>query len=148
MKFLCMSCEQKMHLVETIGPRGDSGVSVVYECPSCSHRMGMVTNRGETQIVSSLGLQIGGKRVDELAAEGADEPVGCPFGDTVTELDGDERPAGGDPQWTSDAVARLEKIPEQVRPMAKLGIELYARSHGIHRIDQKVLDEARQSFGM
>jgi hypothetical protein len=32
--------------------------------------------------------------------------------------------------------------------MARQGVEHYARSHGHSEIDERVLDEARQRFGM
>ena len=148
MKFLCISCDQKMKLVETIPPREDSGVSVVYECPACSHRFEMVANRGETEVVSSLGLRIGGKRVDQLGLPDTGDSASRPSDKTVSQKgSADRRPSDG-PQWTSEASARLENIPEHVRAMAKIGIEGYAKSRGYRRIDEKVLDEARKNFGM
>jgi hypothetical protein len=53
-----------------------------------------------------------------------------------------------EPAWTAAALARLEGIPDFVRPMARQGIEHYARSNGYAEIDERVLDEARQRFGM
>ena len=55
--------------------------------------------------------------------------------------------AGG-PEWTAEALARLEAIPEMVRPMARMGIELAAREGGHRVIDESVLAEARARFGM
>jgi len=52
------------------------------------------------------------------------------------------------PVWTDTASARLEVIPSFVRPMARTGIERFARERGYATIDEKVLDEARDFFGM
>ena len=52
------------------------------------------------------------------------------------------------PIWTDAACARLEVIPSFVRPMARTGIERFARERGYATIDEKVLDEARAFFGM
>jgi proto-chlorophyllide reductase subunit len=52
------------------------------------------------------------------------------------------------PAWTDAASARLEVIPSFVRPMARTGIERFARERGYATIDEKVLDEARAFFGM
>jgi hypothetical protein len=64
---------------------------------------------------------------------------------------GEQRPAQvGDPavRWTAAAEARLANIPEFVRPMAKVGIERFARENGALEVDEKVLDAAREFFGM
>ena len=51
-------------------------------------------------------------------------------------------------RWTAAAEARLANIPEFVRPMAKTGIEKFARDRGTLEVDEKILDEARDFFGM
>jgi hypothetical protein len=50
--------------------------------------------------------------------------------------------------WTSAAEARLANIPEFIRPMARTGIERFARERGAHEVDERVLDAAREFFGM
>jgi hypothetical protein len=63
----------------------------------------------------------------------------------------DVRPSGGDTtsvRWTAAAEARLANIPEFVRPMARTGIEKFARDRGTLEIDEMLLDEAREFFGM
>ncbi len=44
--------------------------------------------------------------------------------------------------------ARLANIPEFVRPMARMGIEKFARERGALEVDEEVLDAAREFFGM
>jgi hypothetical protein len=51
-------------------------------------------------------------------------------------------------RWTAAAEARLANIPEFVRPMARTGIERFARERGAMEVDEKVLDAARDFFGM
>jgi hypothetical protein len=51
-------------------------------------------------------------------------------------------------RWTSAAEARLANIPEFVRPMARTGIEKFARDRGAVEIDEQILDAARDFFGM
>jgi hypothetical protein len=50
--------------------------------------------------------------------------------------------------WTAAAEARLANIPEFVRPMARTGIEKFAQERGAREVDEKILDEARDFFGM
>ena len=50
--------------------------------------------------------------------------------------------------WTPGALARLESIPEMVRPMAKAGIEMVAKESGQAVIDEATLTAARTRFGM
>jgi hypothetical protein len=42
----------------------------------------------------------------------------------------------------------MQAIPEFVRPMAKTGIEKFAKESGREEITVAVLDEARSRFGM
>jgi hypothetical protein len=51
-------------------------------------------------------------------------------------------------RWTAAAEARLTNIPEFVRPMAKTGIEKFARERGSLEVDEKILDAAKDFFGM
>ena len=51
-------------------------------------------------------------------------------------------------RWTAAAEARLANIPEFVRPMARTGIEKFAQERGALEVDEKILDDARDFFGM
>jgi hypothetical protein len=42
----------------------------------------------------------------------------------------------------------MKAIPAFVRPMARTGIERFARERGYATIDERVLEEARAFFGM
>lgn len=159
MRFLCVTCDEPMKL-ETVDRTDGGSLSVLYACPTCSQRTAMLTNPWETEMVQSLGVRIGpaeaGGSVSEAAraapasAEGEAAASRCPFSGVVREMEaeaaGPTQPAG--PVWTAEALARLEGIPEFVRPMARQGIEHYAKSSGYAEIDEQVLDEARQRFGM
>ena len=59
MKFVCMKCETYMNF-EKVEKPGEGSLGVFFGCPSCGARFTMVTNPGETQMVSSLGVQLGG----------------------------------------------------------------------------------------
>jgi hypothetical protein len=50
--------------------------------------------------------------------------------------------------WTSEAKARVERIPSFIRPMARRAIERFAAEHGYATIDETVMDQARGAFGM
>ncbi|MYF97850.1 protochlorophyllide oxidoreductase [Candidatus Poribacteria bacterium] len=49
-------------------------------------------------------------------------------------------------KWTSEALERLERIPSFVRPMAKMGIESFAKDNGHTEITGEVMDAARGNF--
>ncbi len=90
-------------------------------------------------------------------ATGADAPK-CPFADVVAEAFNETQvaqPAGvpsdaagnSDPVWTAEAEKRVaERIPGFVLPMARMGIEKYARERGYQEITPDVLDEAKDIF--
>jgi Proto-chlorophyllide reductase 57 kD subunit len=138
MKFLCVLCDQPMKLVE-MAPPDRGALSVQYECPECAHRIAMLTNPLETQMVQSLGVEIG--------PDGARGESKCPFSGMVQSMESAPA-AGAGLAWTADALDRLAKVPEFVRPMARAGIERYARERGLEKVDAHVLDEAKSFFGM
>lgn len=155
MKFLCVPCDSPMTL-QTVSPPERGSLSVVYTCPECGYEIAMLTNAYETQIVQSLGVRIGPA---ETAAKSAG--AGCPFSAMIPGVDaapaGAERRDGGPANdgvggsaldWTAAAEARLARVPEFIRPMARTGIERFARERGASEVDERILDAAREFFGM
>jgi proto-chlorophyllide reductase subunit len=147
MKFLCVPCDSPMKL-QTVGPPDRGSLSIVYSCPECGYEMAMLTNAYETQVVQSLGVRIG----PDAEAAGTSTPAGrCPFPAMIptdpgpTVVHPEEQAAV---RWTATAEARLANIPAFVRPMARTGIERFARERGVLEVDDKILDEAREFFGM
>ena len=62
MKFVCLNCETYMSF-EKVEKPAEGSLGVFFACPSCEAKVSMVTNPGETQMVSSLGVQLGGRTV-------------------------------------------------------------------------------------
>lgn len=60
MKFVCLNCETYMNF-ENVEKPGEGSLGVFFGCPSCNAKFSMVTNPGETQMVSSLGVKLGGR---------------------------------------------------------------------------------------
>jgi hypothetical protein len=147
--------------LESVGPPERGSLSVVYSCPECGYEMAMLTNAYETQVVQSLGVRIG-------PAEASAKADGkCPFSAMIPGRSGDREiggsgdrglelpdsrspdlPIAGAVRWTAAAEARLEKVPAFVRPMARTGIEQFARDKGAVEVDEQILDAAREFFGM
>ena len=158
MKFLCVPCDSPMKL-QTVEPPDRGSLSIVYACPECGYEIAMLTNAYETQVVQSLGVKIGpsaglGTGVEAEGAAKKSGP-GCPFADMIPATEGaraeEASGKGGEAapvRWTSAAEARLANIPEFVRPMAKTGIERFARERGASEVDEKMLDAAKEFFGM
>ena len=144
MKFLCVPCDSPMKL-QTVGPPDRGSLSVVYACPECGYEMAMLTNAYETQVVQSLGVRIGPGSAEASAGQASK----CPFGAMVQPVSPKPLGEGGPTvRWTAAAEARLANIPEFVRPMARTGIEKFARDNGSLEVDEKILDAAREFFGM
>ena len=148
MKFLCVPCDSPMKL-QTVAPPEGGSLSVVYSCPECGYEMAMLTNPFETQLVQSLGVRIGPGMSEDASSSAISK---CPFPAMMPATEGAPevaRDAVPIPvRWTSGAEARLANIPEFVRPMARTGIERFARERGALEVDEKVLDAARDFFGM
>jgi len=140
MKFLCVSCDEAMKLMEVTPPERGS-LTVVYRCPECSYEIAMLTNPFETQVVGSLGVEIGA----DDQTEG--EPR-CPFSSMLQEVGAGPEQAGSELAWSPEASSQLASIPEFARPLAKAGIEKFARERGLGEVDVRVLDLARGSIGV
>ncbi len=174
MKFLCITCDEALTHQRTSGP--DEGVmSVIFACPGCGWEMAMYTNPWETQMVRSLDVKIGGRSVPAEPMEmlrsslgqtkenlpypspppalhDADAPK-CPFADVVANGYNDDVPPAPEPAtgdalvWTPEAEQRVaQRIPSFIQPMARMGIEKYAREQGYREITPQVLDEAKNIF--
>jgi hypothetical protein len=166
MKFLCVPCDSPMKL-QSVGPPERGSLSVVYSCPECGYEMAMLTNAYETQVVQSLGVRIGPEveagassrlraagapaTLAEASAEAGTSGGRCPFSAMIPGNEGAAERAPTEPipvRWTAAAEARLANIPEFVRPMARTGIERFAREKGSLEVDEKILDAARDFFGI
>ena len=152
MKFLCVPCDSPMKL-QTLSPPEGGSLSVVYSCPECGYEMAMLTNPFETQLVQSLGVRIGPDMGEGASSTASTSAAGtkCPFAAMMPAVEGAPPDQAGKPipvRWTAAAEARLLKVPEFVRPMARTGIERFARERGALEVDEQILDAARDFFGM
>ena len=158
MKFLCVPCDSPMKL-QSVGPPGGGSLSVVYSCPECGYEMAMLTNAYETQLVQSLGVRIGpdkGAGASSGTSAGASTSGRCPFPAMMPGMEGTlegtahavSTDENAPVRWTSGAEARLANIPSFVRSMARTGIERFARERGALEVDEKILDAAKDFFGM
>ena len=68
MKFVCLNCETYMSF-EKVEKPAEGSLGVFFACPACEAKFSMVTNPGETQMVSSLGVQLGGRTVEASPLE-------------------------------------------------------------------------------
>jgi hypothetical protein len=90
----------------------------------------------ETQLVSSLGVEIGGRTVPA-------EPFEMVRANVVT-----GGGSGGSPAWSSDAQERLSRVPSFVRGMVKKIYADYAKERGITEITPAIMDTARAELGL
>ena len=102
MKFVCLNCETYMSF-EKVEQPAEGSLGVFFACPSCSAKFSMVTNPGETQMVSSLGVQLGGRTAApkplEMTRGGLKEEVGSGAGQMAAYLN--EKIQGGQPAGAS-----------------------------------------------
>ncbi len=130
MKFLCVECDKQMTFEERRLP-GDGT---------------LLTNPMETQLVSSLGVKIGGTTVPA-------EPLATIRGMVATGRDDaftdDRQPkTGNSPGWSAEAQERLTRVPGFVRGMVKKIYADYAKERGIGEITPAVMDAARAELGL
>jgi uncharacterized protein YlaI len=147
MKFLCLECDSQLAFTERQQP-GDGTFAAAFVCPSCGRRIALLANPMETQLVSSLGVRIGGSELDAAPMEltrsaavvrdGAFEEAGAPV-DAGSSLR---------PRWSADAQTRLGQVPRFVRGMVKKIYGDFAAEHGIAEITPEVMDRARTELGL
>ena len=172
MKFLCTDCDAAMKFKDVTRPEQGS-VTALFECPDCFTEIAMYLNPSETQMLKSLDLKLGGNNEaaqpmqlvrsqletakdnvmpNEVSSEtGSGETAEggkCPFTGVISEAFQEEstpaEPTG--PVWSVEALERLERIPAFVRPMAKMGIESFAKENGHDEITGEIMDAARGNF--
>ena len=137
MKFLCLACDEPMKLAESTPPADGAGLTATFRCPRCGHGIAMLTNTWETEVVGSLGVKLANGRASR-----------CPLGAMVSGARTEATVADDGLTWTAGALARLERIPEMVRPMAREGVERFARDAGHGVVDEAVLEAARAGLGV
>ena len=131
MKFLCVACDRQMAFEERALP-GDGTLAATFKCPACGRVVAMLTNPMETQLVASLGVEIGGRTVPA-------EPL-----ETVRTM----VTGAGSPAWSAEAQERLARVPTFVRGMVKKIYAEYAKERGIGEITPAVMDTARAELGL
>jgi len=144
MKFLCVDCDRQMTFEERQLP-GDGTLAVAFRCPKCGRAVAMLTNPMETQLVSSLGVKIGGSTVQPEPLETIRSMVATGRDDA---FDDGKRETGNAVRWSGDAVERLSRVPTFVRGMVKKIYADYARERGIGEITPAVMDRARVDLGL
>ena len=155
MKFLCVPCDEVMTFAERQVP-GDGTLAAVFRCPSCEREMAMLTNPYETQLVSGLGVKIGGRTVPEQPMELLRTSLDGARPDAFVETE--DRPvattlAGDVPiterlRWSPGALERLERVPSFVRGMVKRIYADWARERKIGEMTPEVMDRARTELGL
>jgi hypothetical protein len=150
-KFLCLSCDQVMPFSERALP-GDGTFTAVFSCPGCGREIAMLANPMETQLVSSLGVEIGGRTVPEQPFQQTRTGLGQPRDEAFAPApaDGSLTRAGEAARvtWSADAAARLDRVPNFVRGMVKRIYTDYARERAIPVVTTDVMDRARTELGL
>ena len=144
MKFLCVDCDRQMTFEERRLP-GDGTLAAAFRCPQCGRVVAMLTNPMETQLVASLGVQIGGRTIP---AQPLEMVRGMVAGGKEDAFDDGKRETGNVPAWSPEAQERLARVPNFVRGMVKRIYLDYARDRGIAEITPAVMDTARTELGL
>ena len=155
MKFLCVPCDEVMTFAEREIP-GDGTLAAVFRCPSCEREMAMLTNPYETQLVSGLGIKIGGRAVPEQPMEILRTSLDGARPDAFVEADAPpaaatlagDVPIAGRLTWSVDSLERLERVPSFVRGMVKRIYADWAREQGIGEMTPAVMSRARTELGL
>lgn len=148
MKFLCMPCDAVMEFAERQLP-GDGTMAAVFVCPGCNREMALLTNPMETQLVSGLGVKVGGRTVPQQPLELTLGALADGRADTLAGSDADAPPATQRRvEWSDEANTRLAQVPSFVRGMVKRIYTDYAREHGIEIMTPATMDRARSDLGL
>lgn len=169
MKFLCLQCDEVMAFEERQLP-GDGTMAAVFRCGGCAREMAMLANPMETQLVSSLGVKVGGREVPGQPMELTRSKLADGRDDAFTDDDTGPPPAiaadgtrtaaaadaattpgptvAGRVEWSEAARDRLSNVPSFVRGMVKRIYTDYAQQRAITEITPEVMDRARTELGL
>jgi len=155
MKFLCVECDKVMDFAERQIP-GDGTLAAVFTCASCDREVAMLTNPMETQLISSMGVKIGGREVPaqpmELARTSLEGGRDDAFvlSEDIPLASGTSAGAAAPVRvvWTPEATGRLERVPSFVRGMVKRIYTDWAREKGVSEITPESMDRARTELGL
>ncbi len=153
MKFLCVECDKVMDFAERQIP-GDGTLAAVFTCASCDREVAMLTNPMETQLISSMGVKIGGREVPaqpmELARTSLEGGRDDAFvlSEDIPLASGESAAAPVRVVWTPEATGRLERVPSFVRGMVKRIYTDWAREKGVSEITPDNMDRARTELGL
>ncbi len=153
MKFLCVECDKVMDFAERQIP-GDGTLAAVFTCASCDREVAMLTNPMETQLISSMGVKIGGREVPaqpmELARTSLEGGRDDAFvlSEDLPLASGESAAAPVRVVWTPEATGRLERVPSFVRGMVKRIYTDWAREKGVSEITPDNMDRARTELGL
>ena len=131
MKFICIRCNEYMKQIKA-DVSGENSINIIFKCSKCNNQIAMVTNTQETQMVKTLGLNIGGGAVSDK---------------TVIE-EGNAGEKNDEIPWRKEAEDRFKRIPSFAQPMAKMSIMNYAKEKGAKEITLQIMDEVRERVGM
>jgi len=158
MKFLCLECDDVMVFGQRQLP-GDGTLTVVFSCGGCGREIAMLTNPMETQLVTSLGIEIGGRTVPvqpfqqtrttlETPRADAFDEVMPPVDESETSRTENTPPTSSEVTWSQEATDRLGRVPSFVRGMVKRIYADYARERDIPVVTPVVMDQARTDLGL
>lgn len=150
MKFLCVNCDEQMTFQERREP-GDGTFAAAFTCARCGHTVAMLANPMESQLVRSLGVEIGGRTLDPEPMELVRENVAGrrdAFGSDTPARQTSSRRLQSPPTWSPEAIDRLARVPSFVRGMVRKIYAEYAAERAIPEITPDVMDRARADLGL
>jgi hypothetical protein len=129
---------------------GDGTFAAAFTCGKCGHTVALLANPMESQLVRSLGVEIGGRKLDPEPMEfvrsrmtGRDDA----FVDDASQMQSAIRQSQP-VTWSPQAIDRLARVPSFVRGMVRKIYADYAAERGIAEITPAVMDQARADLGL
>lgn len=154
MRFLCLECDEVMAFRERELP-GDGTLTTLFECGVCRREIALLTNPMETSLVTSLGVEIGGRTVPEQPLQQTRTKLEGARDDAFTEDTPSHEQRGEEGRgpreavtWSTEATERLGRVPSFVRGMVKRIYTEYAREQKIATVTPAVMDQARADLGL
>ncbi len=138
MRLLCVKCDEPMQNLKSRG-LDEGSLVITFGCQTCGAQVSLLTNPGETNLAGALGLQIGGSKE-------CTSPAMAPAPDAHHHPTGGG-PAAEDLEWTPEAEARLERVPEGVmRDLTRQRVETLARRRGEAKVTVALMEEKYEQW--
>ncbi len=151
-EFLCPSCQARFSMVTNPGETQmvqALGVKIGGRttAPEAFELTRGTLKEGAECPIPGAAAMVAASPAVSSATPGGTEGGSCPFSSVVASMGAGGAEQANGLEWSAEALDRLGKIPDFVRPTVKMEVEAYARQAGETFVTQAMMDKYKGASG-